>query len=195
MTVAGKEVENKAESEDCDQSQNTQINPKAQGPALGFSHARLCTLVISKYGVKGHSLQVRKEVRGINKALQNWFYFHMHRRPFKEQGTTHHLLFLPRFQHILGQQCPNSGEVLSSAAETLQTFLWASWAMNVPGRLTPTCWDPPHLFLAFPGELGNRAAVPGRAPRQRLCLNFCPTAPEKSRSSSKEHMMLRQAAP
>lgn len=101
----------------------------------------------------------------------------------------------PRFQHVLGQQCPNSWQVLSSAVETLKTFLWASWAMNAPGRLTSTCWDPLHLLLAFPGELGNRAAVPGLAPRQRLCLYFCPTTPDKSRSSSKEHMTLRQAAP
>lgn len=45
---------------------------KAQGPALGFFSCKpLCTLVIHKSGINLHPWQVRKEARGISKALQN----------------------------------------------------------------------------------------------------------------------------
>ena len=95
MIVPGKEVENKAERGKIVISHKTiKTKTKGQGPALGFFSCKpLCILVISKSGINLHPLQVRKEVRGISKALQNWSYFYMHRKPLKEQGTAHHLYF------------------------------------------------------------------------------------------------------
>lgn len=64
---------------------------KVQGPAVGFSSCKpLCTLVISKSRINLHPLQLRKEVRGMRKALQNWFYFYTHRKPLQKQEAAHH---------------------------------------------------------------------------------------------------------
>lgn len=38
-----------------------------------------------------------------------------------------------------------------------------------PGTSSSYLLEPPHLFLAFPGFLGNKAAAPGLTPEPWLC--------------------------
>lgn len=93
IIVQGQQVENKAEKVKIVISHKI-IKTKAKSPAVDFSSCKpLFTLVISKSGINLHPLHVRKEVRGMRKALQNWFYFYIHRRPLQERGTAHHLCF------------------------------------------------------------------------------------------------------
>lgn len=129
MTVLGKEVENKAERVKIVISDKTiKTKTEAQGPAHGFFSCKpLRTLVISKSGTNLHPLQVRKEVRGISKAMQNRFCFYVQRRPLKEEGTARHLYFhLTKVLALPGPAVPKllGGTVLGWRGS--QAFLWAS---------------------------------------------------------------------